>query len=160
MVVRDTKIVSSSSQAVSVPAKHMRGSRSSTFEKIKHGGLIAKPVLFVFLNGCVQPTVSDTLFYWMTDDLCNSTSAQTPCTDHGPMFSQVFMSTVDCAAYAGFIAGIVIYNKYVWLYDKWFDAALFKLSKVQFVLVACQLSSPRLSHLSSFWLCLYIVTDM
>jgi len=113
-------------QALAVPAKHLRGLRSTASDKLRDGGLIAKPVVFVFLNGCVQPTVSDTLFYWMTDDLCNMTTTdaveQSPahlsnisstCTDHGPMFNQVFISHMDCAAYVGFILGIVLYNKCV-----------------------------------------------
>jgi len=144
--------------ALSVPYPALAD--KSFWRKIKSGGPLARPVVFMFLTNCFFVDTTDAMFYWMTSDLCPSTSPRgssinstnvttgnhssipvlsddggspTTCVQ-GPMFDPVFIGFIDCAQHAGYLLGIILYNKFL---RKWTYRQVFLFAQLLIVALLC-----------------------
>jgi hypothetical protein len=63
--------------------------------------VIAKPAIFMFLRGALQPNLGAVTSYWYTDF------------EGGPKLSPSFLGAMDCVAYGSMLVGIAVYNRYM-----------------------------------------------
>jgi len=63
--------------------------------------LLAKTAIFIFLRECMQPSLGDPMFMWMSHY------------EDGPKFSAKVLGWVDCFGYLGLLLGVTLYNKYL-----------------------------------------------